>query len=509
MADVPWKIDDTAQDAVPWKIDDTAPSQQAASTTPPETAWEGVGRRASGVGRVLAQTLASPAILASKAAHKIAPNLAADLGPLLDEQLNKLAPHQGFVEDIAKAAPAFALPGGWIPQIAGNAAIGAVEAEPGQEGKGAAVGGAFGAGGKVLSKAFGGLVTPTKEAQTLIDRGVTLTPGQAAGPGTVANRVENWAASNPIASVPIRGAQRRGVEEANVAAAQTVAKMVDDTVKLGKSPREAIEQTRDAISKTYDSALEGVTAPTEGVRAHLMDRFHGIAEDNPMLTKGAFESLRGYVANRFGTLQERGFAQLDGPMLKQIDSEIGGHMRRLKNSTNATDKTAVGAWADLQQSIREAMEYGAASPEKTAQLGAANAAYRQLLAIEKALPAGAETFTPRQLQRTLERMDIKGTDLNTVANAMSKTLPNVVPDSGTTERLIANMLPTLLMGGGVGMQSAGWDTLGAGMVAAGAAGSRPGARFITGGLPGQQMLSAALRRGSPALMQAANRKEKK
>ena len=58
--------------------------------------------------------------------------------------------------------------------------------------------------------------------------------------------------------------------------------------------------------------------------------------------------------------------------------------------------------------------------------------------------------------------------MNATAEAMSKTLPNAVPNSGTAERLMVGSLPALLMGGGAGAHEAGYGTLGTGMMAAGA-----------------------------------------
>ena len=149
------------------------------------------------------------------------------------------------------------------------AGYGALTADEGQGTQGAAAGALGTVGGHALGRAAKGLVTPTPAARELQARGVTLTPGQAAGPGTFTNRVEQWAASNPMSSVPIRNAQREAIEEANVAAAESVARMVDSKVRLGLPPREAVEQTRDLISKTYDDALTGVTAPTEAVYSRL------------------------------------------------------------------------------------------------------------------------------------------------------------------------------------------------------------------------------------------------
>jgi len=124
---------------------------------------------------------------------------------------------------------------------------------------------------------------------------------------------------------------------------------------------------------------------------------------------------------------------------------------------------------------------------------------------------------PRRLTATLDKMGIKGTELNTISKAMTETLPNQVPSSGTAERLLTAGLPAMLMGGGAGAQNMGWDTLGTGMMIAGAMGSRPGARMMMGATAPQRFLVnspnaaaaavRALRRGGPAGMVAGQKKE--
>jgi hypothetical protein len=350
------------------------------------------------------------------------------------------------------------------------------------------------AGGHVLGKTMKGLVKPTAEAQELMSRGVALTPGQASGVGSFLNRAEQWAASNPIAAIPIRGAQSRAIVESNIAAAQAVANRVKGQISKGVPPKEAIEQARDLVSKAYDEGLEGMAAPTAGVERSLRDSLPNIIEDNPMMTAKAFKHLDAYVKSRFGTLARNKVTALDGNMLKQIDSEIGEQIRTLSASTTAAEKTAVPAWRELQQVLRDAMETGAQSGEKYNTLKMANTAYRELLALEKSMLDGANNFTPRQLSRQLDKRGIKGTELNKVANAMSKTLPNTVPDSGTTERVLANaLLPAALLGGGAGANYFGYGNVGAGLMAAGALGTRTGSRLLTGGTVPQQFLTGPTR----------------
>lgn len=399
------------------------------------------------------------------------------------------------------AAPGFLPAAGRVAvSAAENAGYGAL-LSPDDQANAALWGAGGGAVGHALTRTMKGLVKPTDAAQELASRGVALTPGQAAGAGTVINKAEQWLASNPIAGTPIRASQRRALQESNVAAAQSVANLVDDKIKLGLPPAEAIEQTRAAIGRSYDEALADMTVPTDVLRQDLIAHLPTIAAENPMMTKAAFQHMRQYVEGRLNHIWEQGIEHMNGAMLKQADSEIGQFIRNLSTATNAADKTAVPAWRELQTALREAMAVGAKSPEQYQQLQNANAAYRQLLAVEKARLSGAEHFTPRQLARQVENAELQGSDLGKVSQAMNQTLPNTVPDSGTVERALANGLPALLLGGGAGAQAMGWDTVGAGLMGAGALGSRTGARLMTGNYGWQPLAAAsvrALRRGVPA-----------
>lgn len=394
-------------------------------------------------------------------------------------------PVERFTQGMAESAPAFALPAGLPAQVAGNAAIGATVAEPGQEAQGAAWGAipAF-----VMGKALRGFVKPAPEAQHLLDQGVALTPGQASGARSVTKWIEEQASTLPVANHFIRSAQRRALEDSNVAAAQGVARMVDSSVKLGKSVREAIDTTRDVVGKTFDSALEGMTVPGFVPEARLGAVVQKAAADHPMMEQHQVAQMGRYVSQRVGQMVKNNNGVLDGAMLKQLDSELGGQIRNLRSSTNAADRTAAPAWADLQQSLRDVMEGAQGDPAKVAELSRANAAYRQLLALERSLLPGAEHFTPRRLAAAVDKAKLQNTGLGRTSDAMTKVLPNQIPSSGTAERLLTAGLPGLLLGGGAGAQQLGYGDLGAGLMTAGALGSRTGARLMTGTAAGQKML---------------------
>lgn len=411
----------------------------------------------------------------------------------LAQTLQKLNAARGVVPAVARTAEA-------ATYGAGQGAI----TTPDQQGEAALYGGAGGAGGQMLGRAIGGIVRPSVAAQPLVDAGVALTPGQAAGKGSFMKWAEEQAASLPVAGHAIRNAQGRAVADANVAAAQVVARQVNDKVKLGQPPREAIEQTREAISNAYDEALTGMKAPKTSLNDYMKLAFNGnkdhgipsIAQD-PTIPPQAKKMLADYMSMKYSQAP----AEIDGRWLKEMDSEVGYRARQLASSPDPLQRAGAPAWQTLQAHLRNLMEEAAPDNMK-GQLGSANQAYRELLALEKSMLPGADTFTPRRLRATLEKMNnskLPGTDLGRMAASMDKTLPNTVPNSGTAERLLTAGLPALLLGGGAGAQSMGYGELGAGMMAAGALGSRPGARMMTGGYGWQPEAAAAIRalRGAP------------
>ena len=125
-------------------------------------------------------------------------------------------------------------------------------------------GGAAGAVPKVLRMTLGGgLVKPIPEAQELMRRGVTPTPGQAAGPGIVRG-LEERVAGFPLVGEPIQAARRRAVQQYSKAA---IGQMLDP-LHVDKATRSRVlsadnplEAARDLIGESYERALSGVNIP--------------------------------------------------------------------------------------------------------------------------------------------------------------------------------------------------------------------------------------------------------
>ena len=268
--------------------------------------------------------------------------------------------------------------------------------------------------------------------------------------------------------------------------------MVSNGIKLGKPPREAIEATRDAVSAAYDFGLSGMSMPSSVVKQRLDPIVGALPDLYPMAPMRDLRQVKNFVDLRLAQMGANTTdGRFTGEMLKQLDSEIGQQVRNLQQSSNAADRTAAPAWREIQQSLREAMELGQPDKLKLEKLKQANKAYVHLLALEKALLPGADTFTPRRLAAQLDKAEISTGPLRDMSNAMTATLPNVVPNSGTPERLLLAAVPGVLFGGGAVANELGYSNLGAGAMAAGVLGSRAGARALTG--HAQQALINTLR----------------
>ena len=122
-----------------------APQQQSTPTTLQGAGMHPVAEQVGKAGRVLVNALASPAVLASRAYQKATKgtpfevpmaDLDAEINAGLDKLgIAKLDPNslrEQMTNDLAKSAPALALPASLPVQVAGNAAISAAQAPAGQ-----------------------------------------------------------------------------------------------------------------------------------------------------------------------------------------------------------------------------------------------------------------------------------------------------------------------------------------------------------------------------------------
>lgn len=366
---------------------------------------------------------------------------------------------------------------------------------PEDRGSAAAFGGAGAAVGRGVGRLATGIVRPTPEAAALIEQGVRLTPGQAAGTGSFLNRAEQLLASNPVASHPIVAARARALEDANQRAAEAVAKRVGFSMQIGRHPADTIAQLRDQISRVYDEVLPRLSMQNADLTSLANQIYTHVPESHNLVGEWGVEKLQGYFFRRLSNLDQNPEGVTSGELLKQVDTELGNYASKLARSTTAEEKVAAPMWWDAQHQWREYVMKAAAPESKDYwELSKANAGYRELLALEKALASsGGERIHPGRLTKALQAANIQTGDLADLSRNMNATMPGTIPDSGTTQRMLVNALPLALAGGSFATGIA--PVVGAGAAAAALLGTQTGARAMTGLSGPQKAMVNALRSG--------------
>lgn len=480
----------------------------------PSRTWpEAIDRHLDLSKRAIATVALSPLTLGGNILNKTINALAGTRlempGDIVERNLDRVFPKaeggaEQFALDVARGAPAFALPASLPVQMAGNAAINAAMAPPGKEAMPALAGGAGGFVGHALGKTLTGLVTPGRDAAKLIDEGIVVTPGQAAGKDSTFGRIEQAMASNPLAS-NIQRLRRAGIEEFDARIMEQSVGAPKGAFK-GKTPREALEAANERVGDLYGDALRGAKLPAHQVYSPMQSAIMALNPgDYPLVEEKAIEKIGAWVMRRF----ERQGDTVTGDSIKALDSEVGRIARELEKSGSAVERETARLWRDVQDGLRYGLN-DVLGPEKAKILAQANAAHKNLLPIKRALKEG-DLAMPLQVRKATERMGINHPSAQLV-EAANRTLPGTLPNSGTADRILANAMPALLLGGGAGAQGLGLDTLGSGMMAAGALGTRPGAKLLTGQYPWQRaeamrMMAQALRGGVPSMTRPQQQEE--
>jgi hypothetical protein len=326
-------------------------------------------------------------------------------------------------------------------------------------------------------------------------KGVPLTMGQAAGPGTFRNRVEQSLTSSPIGGQSIANRRNEAVqagllEAVNIAGDAMPAVRVAGAnmpgaprIDLRKAIREgaptvdaASKDLRGAISDRYETLLEGVTFP--GFLADdQMRRFASEAvREAPMMSKADAKHLLRFAKDRVPP------GKLSGQDLKAIEAELNYATRTLGSSPDPKNRFARDGWHHLQKRWHEEV-----LQPNAPQLP--DAAWRQQSAIDRSILPGHETMTPLRLAAQLDKSNLQNTPLGQHAADLLRSGIQTVPDSGTAGRsaLMA------MIGGGTGFVAGGVP----GVLASAAIPAALGSRMVQRGLTGQTAAQKALRRADP------------
>jgi hypothetical protein len=336
-----------------------------------------------------------------------------------------------------------------LPGAAAGATLGA--AQPTATGESAGMnaleGAAGGAVGALVPRVLGQVIKPglRDDAKTLIDAGVSLTPGRALG--GAAQRLEEGVESIPVVGDAIRGAQRRAIDDFNRAAYNRVLLPLGESVD-GNSPvgHEGISMLESKLGNAYDSVLDKIK------RVDLDNLFEGhLGKINEMVQQLPDDIQKQYSrivqANIFDRATPAGTMSAD--TMKVAESELGRAARGYRGSDDFDKRQLGDAISEVQAALRSAVARSA--PEYADQLQAVNQAYSNFVRVQDAASrTGSKdgVFSPATLIGATRKADNsvrKGAfargnaPMQDLAEAGRNVLGATVPDSGTPFRLLATL----------------------------------------------------------------------
>lgn len=344
--------------------------------------------------------------------------------------------------------------------------------DAGDTAMGAAVGAAtppvLGAAARVLAP----VVRPA--AQYLIDRGVTLKPGQIMG-GT-AQAIEDKAGSLPITGDAMNAQQRAAVRQFNVAAYNEALAPIGETYN-GPAGHEGIAHVRQTLSNAYDAVLPHLTYNPLSDQQFTQD-LAGLARAAGTLAPDARTQFGAIIQNEIAPYLTGN--PLTGAQLKTIQNELGAHIRNFGSSSSANDRMLAARLRDVDNAFSAGVER--ANPAHAGQLDAINTGWAQYARLRDAASRIGSAqkngvFTPEALLsavRSGDRSVAKGNFargdalMQELATNGVEVLGGKYPDSGTAGRLIGADLATRLT-----------SPLTLAPLAAGAIPYLPGARNLT------------------------------
>ena len=425
----------------------------------------------------------------------------------------------GFAADVAS----FAIPGGaatkgltMLPRIgrviAANplktavATDAALSAAYSTEDKGeAALAGALGsaAGQGIVRGAgrlLGGVVRPSAEARTLMQKGIQPTIGQGADQGTMSGRLirrgEEIAESVPIAGTFVSRARQRAADELGETAMQRA--VPPGGAAVGGPSRESFQALRSQFDEAY-KVLDPLTFTPD--KQFSQDLLAIINDPDNFASRSQINRVLAFVNKNFDKKfqsSEQDTAFISGKALKEFESKIGKRIRDLARSMNPEDAAERRILTQVDEALTQYRnrQLPPSIAQDLRETDRAYANYKRLLRAGSYVGADEGAFTPAMLTRSVKAMArnpdqyARGQALMQDLTDPASILRGRTPNSGTVDR-------AALLGLGAGTLINPVGTLtGAAAGAAGTAGlyARPVQRFMLGGYNYQKALEEALRR---------------
>lgn len=305
-----------------------------------------------------------------------------------------------------------------------------------QIGMGALLGGAAPGVFQGIGKAISPAASKNHHVQTLIEAGVTPTPGQLMG--GIAQRVEDKATSLPIVGDAITSARQRAVVDYNKAIFDRTLAPIG--VRIDQVGREGVAAAQQAIEKAYDDIMPQIQFKADSQFVSELGNIRTMIQHLPDGQVKAFDSL--LSSKLVQKMTPQGAA--DGLNYKQVTSELGRLAKTYMSDVDA-DKRQLGiALKEVQNAVKDNLIR--ARPQAAQKLATIDKAYSNFTRLQQAAGMSADgIFTPAQFKTAVRAGDrtmrkgayAKGSAvMQDLADAGTSVLNSKIPDSGTASRLL-------------------------------------------------------------------------
>jgi hypothetical protein len=326
-----------------------------------------------------------------------------------------------------------------LAQGAGQGAIqGAATSDPDERLRnalfGALTGGGLGAAGKVTRGAvYGAHRTPA--AQTLLDQGVSLTPGQM-NPGGTMNLLEQSAESLPIVKPLIHGARDSAEQDWQRAVFERAA-VPGTKITPSENPSEMLQQAYDSYDPLYAQAKDIPVKPAvmSGNTGTKLSYLFGQAAQAPGTTGVAQRAAKSWLDNELTRLPQN--ATSTDLLTLRSNIRAAGRKAKLATDTISQDKATIFDQAD--QHVTSALE-SQLPPDALTALRNADSQYGTYKVVENAVAASKDNvagLTPQKLSQAIYNATADpayargaGGPLRDLAQAGTQVFQTVVPPTG-------------------------------------------------------------------------------
>lgn len=338
----------------------------------------------------------------------------------------------------------------------------------------------------------------SQQVKTLMQEGVTPTPGQILGGRWQA--LEDRMTSIPGLGDAINSARERGLDQFNKAAySRAVAGIADTPDDVGRA---GVQAVKDALGSSYDDILSRTQFVADDAFNANVQRLQQLAGELPEKEAAQFSKI--LEKEVFGQMSPGG--GMMGEVVKRVESQLGKEAKRFGRSSDAYQQKLGEAIRETQQILRDTI--ARQNPQVADELARTNAGYANYARIRDAASrSGTDSgkFTPAQLAAAVRAGDwsvgkgatATGTAfMQDLTDAGKSVLANKYPDSGTIGR---GLLAGGLLTGGAAVEPM---TLAAALLAAAPYApvlDRATASLLTARPAGAKQLAEVVRKSAPLL----------